>query len=144
MEGRGGEETGAHRATRVRPGRGSALGGRWPYRLRCAAEGIGDDGTSRGRGGRCRRRIAGLRGSCSCLGGINQRKGAIVDTEIRDEEFTLTAEVSLNDMFGYASTLRGITQGKGEFTMEYLRHSAVLPFVQKEMIEAHRSFAVKK
>lgn len=80
----------------------------------------------------------------SVIGGINQRKGAIVDTEIRDEEFTLTAEVSLNDMFGYASTLRGITQGKGEFTMEYLRHSAVLPFVQKEMMEAYRTFAVKK
>jgi elongation factor G len=34
------------------------------------------------------------------IGGINQRKGTIADTEIRDEEFTLTAEVSLNDMFG--------------------------------------------
>lgn len=37
------------------------------------------------------------------IGGINQRKGTIVDTEIRDEEFTLTAEVSLNDMFGCES-----------------------------------------
>ncbi|KAI5479227.1 elongation factor G [Pseudohyphozyma bogoriensis] len=74
----------------------------------------------------------------SVIGGINQRKGTIADTEVRDEEFTLTAEVSLNDMFGYASQLRGMTQGKGEFTMEYLRHSAVLPNVQREMMEAYK------
>ncbi len=53
------------------------------------------------------------------IGGLNQRKGTIVDTEIRDEEFTLMAEVSLNEMFGYSSQLRGMTQGKGEFSMEY-------------------------
>ncbi|GAA5863528.1 hypothetical protein JCM5296_004816 [Sporobolomyces johnsonii] len=74
------------------------------------------------------------------IGGINQRKGTIVDTEVRDEEFTLICEVSLNDMFGYASQLRGMTQGKGEFTMEYVRHAPVLPNVQKEMIEAHTKF----
>jgi elongation factor G len=34
------------------------------------------------------------------IGGLNQRKGNIADTEIRDEEFTLIAEVGLNDMFG--------------------------------------------
>ncbi|KAK4705840.1 elongation factor G, partial [Phenoliferia sp. Uapishka_3] len=101
------------------------------------------------------------------IGGINQRKGSIVDTDIRDEEFTLTAEVSLNDMFGCsfylplypnsytiltfvwgcfadASQLRGMTQGKGEFTMEYLRHLPVLPGTQKEMMEAFRSFTGKK
>lgn len=34
------------------------------------------------------------------IGGINQRKGTIVDTEIREEEFSLVCEVSLNEMFG--------------------------------------------
>lgn len=49
------------------------------------------------------------------IGAINQRKGTIIDTEMRDDEFTLIAEVSLNDMFGYSSQLRGMTQGKGQF-----------------------------
>ncbi|KAI3480527.1 hypothetical protein L1887_57375 [Cichorium endivia] len=53
------------------------------------------------------------------IGALNQRKGTISDTEVREDEFTLTAEVSLNDMFGYSSQLRGLTQGKGEFSMEY-------------------------
>jgi elongation factor G len=71
----------------------------------------------------------------SVIGAMNQRKGTIVDTETRDDEFTLSAEVALNDMFGYASQLRGMTQGKGEFTMEYKKHAPVLANVQKEMIE---------
>ena len=53
----------------------------------------------------------------SVIGALNQRKGSVVDTEVRDEEFTLIAEVALNDMFGYASQLRGLTQGKGMFNV---------------------------
>ena len=50
---------------------------------------------------------------------MNQRRGTIVDSEVREDEFTAIAEVALNDMFGYSNALRGSTQGKGEFSMEY-------------------------
>ena len=46
------------------------------------------------------------------IGGLNQRRGMIVNSEMREDEFTAIAEVALNDMFGYSSHLRGITQGK--------------------------------
>ena len=53
----------------------------------------------------------------SCVGaviaGLNARRGTITDSEVREEEFTCIAEVALNDMFGYSSHLRGVTQGKG-------------------------------
>ena len=71
-------------------------------------------------------------------GGLNQRRGTIVDSEVREDEFTAIAEVALNDMFGYSSHLRGITQGKGEFSMEYKMHQPVLPQVQAELEAAYK------
>ena len=41
-----------------------------------------------------------------------------MDSEVCDE-FTASAEVTLNEMLGYLNQLRGSTQGKGEFSMEY-------------------------
>ncbi|KDQ22629.1 hypothetical protein PLEOSDRAFT_1079870 [Pleurotus ostreatus PC15] len=72
------------------------------------------------------------------IGGLNGRRGTIMDSEVRDEEFVCTAEVALNDMFGYSNQLRGSTQGKGEFSMEYKNHMPVLPNLQKELEEAYR------
>ncbi|KAF9304546.1 Elongation factor G, mitochondrial [Mortierella antarctica] len=72
------------------------------------------------------------------IGGINKRKGTIVDTESGEDYFSAVAEVSLNAMFGYASEIRGQSQGKGEFSMEYLRHQKVQPQEQAELIKAHQ------
>lgn len=72
------------------------------------------------------------------IGGINKRKGTIVDTESGEDYFSCVAEVSLNAMFGYASEIRGQSQGKGEFSMEYLRHQKVQPQEQAELIKAHQ------
>ncbi|KAF9190951.1 Elongation factor G, mitochondrial [Haplosporangium sp. Z 767] len=72
------------------------------------------------------------------IGGINKRKGTIVDTESGEDYFSCVAEVPLNAMFGYASEIRGQSQGKGEFSMEYIRHQKVQPQEQVELIKAHQ------
>ncbi|GAM27445.1 hypothetical protein SAMD00019534_106210, partial [Acytostelium subglobosum LB1] len=59
------------------------------------------------------------------IGGINRRKGAIFNTGAQGENITIECEVPLNNMFGYSTELRSCTQGKGEFTMEYAKHSPV-------------------
>ncbi|KAH9935826.1 ribosomal protein S5 domain 2-type protein, partial [Amylocystis lapponica] len=53
------------------------------------------------------------------IGGLNSRRGTITDSEVREEDFMAITEVALNDMFGYLSHLRGMTHGKGKFSMEY-------------------------
>ncbi len=56
---------------------------------------------------------------------INQRRGIIVST-VEDGTFArVDAEVPLSEMFGYATTLRTLTQGKAEFTMEFLKYGKV-------------------
>ncbi|THU97868.1 elongation factor G, mitochondrial [Dendrothele bispora CBS 962.96] len=72
------------------------------------------------------------------IGGLNTRRGTIIDSEVRDDEFTCVAEVALNDMFGYSNQLRGSTQGKGEFSMEYKNHMPVLPNFQKDLEDAYK------
>ena len=78
------------------------------------------------------------------IGALNQRKGTIEDTEVREDDFTITAEVSLNDMFGFSSQLRGLTQGKGEFSMEYKKHEPVMPNVQADMEAAYKKSLERK
>ncbi|KAG6901418.1 Elongation factor G, mitochondrial [Termitomyces sp. Mi166 len=82
--------------------------------------------------------IAPVEFQSAVIGSLNTRRGTIVDSEVRDDEFTAIAEVALNDMFGYSNQLRGVTQGKGEFSMEYKHHMPVLPNLQKELEEAYR------
>jgi len=56
---------------------------------------------------------------------INQRRGIIVSS-VEDGIFArVDAEVPLSEMFGYATTLRSLTQGKAEFTMEFLKYGKV-------------------
>ncbi|KAI9262400.1 translation elongation factor G [Phascolomyces articulosus] len=72
------------------------------------------------------------------IGGLNKRKGTIVDTDIQEDFFTVTADVPLNDMFGYSTELRSATQGKGEFSMEYKEHQPVQTFVQEQLIQEYK------
>ncbi|CAG8506661.1 12694_t:CDS:10 [Ambispora leptoticha] len=72
------------------------------------------------------------------IGNLNKRKGTILDTEVQEDHFIATAEVSLNNMFGYSSDLRAATQGKGEFSMEYKKHEPVFPNIQEELVAEYK------
>ncbi|CAK1549653.1 unnamed protein product [Leptosia nina] len=72
------------------------------------------------------------------IGQLNKRGGIITGTEGMDGWTTIYAEVPLNNMFGYAGELRSMTQGKGEFSMEYSRYSPCLPDVQEQLIRKYQ------
>ena len=55
---------------------------------------------------------------------LAQRKGLVQNMDGTDY-VTITADVPLDNMFGYSNDLRGATQGKGEYAMEYKIHSPV-------------------
>jgi len=72
------------------------------------------------------------------MSSINQRRGVIMSSAEDGVFTTVEAEVPLAEMFGYATTLRSLTQGKGEFTMEFSRYSKVPEVVTEELKSTYR------
>lgn len=72
------------------------------------------------------------------MGQVQKRKGIITATDATEGWFTVNAEVPLNEMFGFSSELRSMTQGKGEFSMEYSRYSPCAMDVQQDLMDMHQ------
>jgi elongation factor G len=71
------------------------------------------------------------------FGSINQRRGIIVSS-VEDGIFSrVDAEVPLAEMFGYSTQLRSLTQGKAEFTMEFLKYGRVPAAVAEALAAEH-------
>ena len=71
------------------------------------------------------------------FGLINQRRGIIGETTEENNTSVVNAEVPLSEMFGFSTILRSSTQGKGEFTMEFLKYGKVPNAVAEELIKKH-------
>ncbi|KAL1508823.1 hypothetical protein AB1Y20_004918 [Prymnesium parvum] len=73
----------------------------------------------------------------STVAQLSQRKGTV--GSIEGAEFcTITAEVPLESMFGYSNDLRGATQGKGEYSMEYKYHAPCPRDKQEELVKLYQ------
>ena len=59
------------------------------------------------------------------MGNINRRRGVLNGTELRNGTQVIHAEIPLSEMFGYATDLRGLTQGRGSFNMEFAKYAEV-------------------
>ncbi len=74
----------------------------------------------------------------SIMGSLNQRRGVIIGTQEEGNYTVVEVEVPLSEMFGFSTTLRSLTQGKAEFTMEFNDYKQVPKGVSQEIIEKYQ------
>ena len=68
-------------------------------------------------------------------GALSSKRGVILGTESRAGYTVITSEVPLAEMFGYSNDLRSMTQGKGSFSMEFLKYQKVPSRFQEEIVK---------
>jgi elongation factor G len=71
------------------------------------------------------------------IGDLNSRRGQIQGTDQRGNAQVITAFVPLANMFGYVSNLRGMSQGRAQFTMQYDHYEPVPQVVADEVIKKY-------
>ncbi len=69
------------------------------------------------------------------VGDLNSRRGKINGMVPREDATVVAVSVPLSEMFGYANTLRNISQGRAVFTMQFARYQQVPVEVSKKMLE---------
>ncbi|MCP5345337.1 MAG: elongation factor G [Gammaproteobacteria bacterium] len=72
------------------------------------------------------------------IGDLNRRRGMIKDQEKTNTGVRVKADVPLAEMFGYISTLRTMTSGRGQFSMEFDHYSECPANVAEAVIEREK------
>jgi elongation factor G len=68
------------------------------------------------------------------IGNLSSRRGKILGMKMRGGAQVVTALVPLAEMFGYATELRSMTQGRGVFTMQFKQYDVVPKMTSDEII----------
>ncbi len=76
--------------------------------------------------------------------GINQRRGIILASSEDGSFSRIEAEVPLSEMFGYSTALRSMTQGKAEYSMEFLKYGRVPKSIADELIAEYQKERAEK
>ena len=71
-------------------------------------------------------------------GTICQRRGRVESMEDKNGQKIIRGMVPLGEMFGYANSLRGLTQGRAGFSMQFEHYEAVPFFLTEQIIAARR------
>ncbi len=72
------------------------------------------------------------------IGDLSSRRGKIEQTDDRQNLKVIDATIPLAEMFGYATTLRSLTEGRGNFTMEFSCYEDVPGNIAQEIIDGKR------
>ena len=71
----------------------------------------------------------------SVNGDITSRRGQVKGMQLRNDAQVLDSNVPLREMFGYATDLRSMTQGRALFTMQFSHYAKVPKSIEKEILE---------
>ena len=71
-------------------------------------------------------------------GSLSGKRGAIEGMEERGMNKVVHAKVPLSEMFGYTTTLRSMTEGRGSMTMEFNNYEVVPNNVAQDIIAARK------
>ncbi|MFV8815204.1 elongation factor G, partial [Aerococcus urinaeequi] len=71
------------------------------------------------------------------MGHVSARRGRIEGQTPRGNALMINSQVPLSEMFGYATTLRSATQGRGTFTMTFDHYEAVPKSIQEDIIKQY-------
>ena len=69
------------------------------------------------------------------IGDLNRRRGQILGMDDSPAGKVITAEVALSEMFGYATNVRSMSQGRATFTMEFAKYLEVPPNIADGIIK---------
>lgn len=69
------------------------------------------------------------------VGDLNRRRGVIQGMEDSVSGKHVAAEVPLSEMFGYATDLRSMSQGRATYTMEFLRYARTPSAIESEIVK---------
>ena len=72
------------------------------------------------------------------IGSVNSRRGNIVSMDPVAGATQITAHVPLSEMFGYATNLRSMTQGRGNYSMEPSHFAEVPKSIQEKIIAGRK------
>jgi len=73
------------------------------------------------------------------IGNLNARRGSVDSIEERATSRVIAAHVPLAEMFGYATDLRSMTQGRATYSMEFARYAEVPSSIANELIAKSKS-----
>ena len=76
------------------------------------------------------------------IGDLSRRRGRVEGQEPRGNAQVVTAHVPLSEMFGYATDVRSMTQGRATYTMQFDRYDEVPPNIAEKIIEHRRGVPV--
>jgi len=74
----------------------------------------------------------------SVVGDLGARRGKVEEMQDRVNTKIIRAKIPLAEMFGYATTLRSLTEGRGTFTMEFDHYEEVPQNIAQEIIEGKK------